>query len=314
MTFDRMILDLGRGLFSKGQLYVALSRVRSLNGLYLTQSIQPRHLSVSEEVIQFARRFNDETQISTLIEQGPRLHEALQTHDYDRACQYLLQLALQDCQREDYRHAALHCAQCFAVMVQDEFLFGTITRLPLITGQKQSLSLNFVMATFSLYGCQYHEAIRYAEKILTYRSCPDALYIKARALAQLGQYSEADQVNVQLAETLDGTFDAKTYYEVARLNVEHMGDPGAGVISRVIRYRPGYLPAIKSARELMRRQGHALTLDADHTNPLVDAFNSEMDADAFMAKLDTYKCREPDTHKEFVHLLSHQTDESCSVN
>ena len=36
MTFDKMSLDLSRGLFADGQLYVALSRVRSLEGLFLS--------------------------------------------------------------------------------------------------------------------------------------------------------------------------------------------------------------------------------------------------------------------------------------
>lgn len=37
MTFDKLSLDLSRGMFAAGQLYVALSRVRSLEGLYLSK-------------------------------------------------------------------------------------------------------------------------------------------------------------------------------------------------------------------------------------------------------------------------------------
>ena len=39
MTFDKLYLDLSRGMFAAGQLYVALSRVRSLGGLYRTSLV-----------------------------------------------------------------------------------------------------------------------------------------------------------------------------------------------------------------------------------------------------------------------------------
>lgn len=38
LTFDKLILDIGRGTFSHGQLYVALSRCRTLQGLILKKT------------------------------------------------------------------------------------------------------------------------------------------------------------------------------------------------------------------------------------------------------------------------------------
>lgn len=55
-TFDRLIIDLGRGTFAKGQLYVALSRSRSLEGLVLRQPVEPRHVLVEAEVSRFFAR------------------------------------------------------------------------------------------------------------------------------------------------------------------------------------------------------------------------------------------------------------------
>ncbi len=43
-TYDRAIVDLGSGAFAPGQTYVALSRLTSLDGLYLTRPLRPpRH-------------------------------------------------------------------------------------------------------------------------------------------------------------------------------------------------------------------------------------------------------------------------------
>jgi hypothetical protein len=44
---------MGRGAFSPGQTYVALSRVRSLDGLYLTRAITMRDVMVDRDVVRF---------------------------------------------------------------------------------------------------------------------------------------------------------------------------------------------------------------------------------------------------------------------
>ncbi len=54
-TFDRVVLDIGRGTFSPGQLYVALSRCTSLEGLTLTRPIERRHIWNDARVGAFVR-------------------------------------------------------------------------------------------------------------------------------------------------------------------------------------------------------------------------------------------------------------------
>jgi ATP-dependent DNA helicase PIF1 len=58
LTLDRAIVDLGgRGMFAPGQLYVALSRLRTLEGLTLTpRNVQQRDVMVAPEVRQFMER------------------------------------------------------------------------------------------------------------------------------------------------------------------------------------------------------------------------------------------------------------------
>jgi ATP-dependent exoDNAse (exonuclease V) alpha subunit len=52
-TYDEVQIDMGRGAFSAGQTYVALSRVRSLEGLYLTRAIRLEDITVDPNVVRF---------------------------------------------------------------------------------------------------------------------------------------------------------------------------------------------------------------------------------------------------------------------
>ncbi|HND88978.1 MAG TPA: ATP-binding domain-containing protein, partial [Saprospiraceae bacterium] len=58
-TFDRVLLDLGGGAFEHGQLYVALSRCRTLEGIVLRHRIRPQDVITDERVVEFyASRFS----------------------------------------------------------------------------------------------------------------------------------------------------------------------------------------------------------------------------------------------------------------
>lgn len=56
LTFDRVNIDLGKGTFAHGQLYVALSRARSLEGLKLNRPVRYKDVIVDERVIDFMSR------------------------------------------------------------------------------------------------------------------------------------------------------------------------------------------------------------------------------------------------------------------
>ncbi len=56
-TFDHVVLDTGRGLFAPGQMYVALSRCRRLEGLVLNKLIAPQEVFVDWRVAKFMTRY-----------------------------------------------------------------------------------------------------------------------------------------------------------------------------------------------------------------------------------------------------------------
>ena len=58
-TLEKVIIDLGTGAFAAGQLYVALSRCRSLAGIALKQPVTQADIRCDAHVIAFTRRFEN---------------------------------------------------------------------------------------------------------------------------------------------------------------------------------------------------------------------------------------------------------------
>jgi len=56
-TFDKVIIDLGRGAFTHGQLYVALSRCTSLEGIRLKRPVIHSDIIFDQRIYEFKNRF-----------------------------------------------------------------------------------------------------------------------------------------------------------------------------------------------------------------------------------------------------------------
>ncbi|PIS31480.1 AAA family ATPase [Candidatus Saganbacteria bacterium CG08_land_8_20_14_0_20_45_16] len=56
-TFDKVIIDIGRGTFAHGQMYVALSRCRSLDGIVLKKLLKKSHIFMDWRVVKFVTSF-----------------------------------------------------------------------------------------------------------------------------------------------------------------------------------------------------------------------------------------------------------------
>ncbi|MDW8019561.1 MAG: DEAD/DEAH box helicase [Chloroherpetonaceae bacterium] len=57
-TFDKVVIDLGRGTFAHGQLYVALSRCRSLEGIVLRRPVRSDDVKVDLRIVDFMRQLS----------------------------------------------------------------------------------------------------------------------------------------------------------------------------------------------------------------------------------------------------------------
>ncbi len=68
LTFDKVMIDFSGGAFAGGQLYVALSRCRSLDGIIMKSNISNQDVIVKKECVDFARKSNNKMLIKESID------------------------------------------------------------------------------------------------------------------------------------------------------------------------------------------------------------------------------------------------------
>lgn len=78
-TFNQLQINLGKGSWLSGQTYVALSRCRTLNGLYLTQPITKKDVILDEQILAFSNNFNNEDVYRSSYKAKKSNKESLQT-------------------------------------------------------------------------------------------------------------------------------------------------------------------------------------------------------------------------------------------
>lgn len=97
LTFNKVIIDIGRGAFTGGQTYVALSRCRSFDGISLCSTLNMRDIFVNRHIIDFASRFNNQKLIDEAIESSKaddfynKSSKAFDMRDFYSAVDYLVQ-------------------------------------------------------------------------------------------------------------------------------------------------------------------------------------------------------------------------------
>ncbi len=97
LTFDNVIIDIGNGAFACGQVYVALSRSRTLNGIRLLSPITFNDIRTSREVLNYSATANNRQIIDRQFAdaEAQQLYRAakiaFQQRDITRAVEYTLQ-------------------------------------------------------------------------------------------------------------------------------------------------------------------------------------------------------------------------------
>jgi len=304
MTFDRMHFDLSGGIFAPGQAYVAISRMRSLKGLTLSKELKHHHIKTNPEIKALANSFNDAEMIASELETGKEIYRHLKSNDYNMAALSLLRRAVSNARLHNFRDAALLAKEMFDTMLDDSILFGETKDVEII--QSSSSTCNFLNGVFCLYGHRYEEAIGYADMVLSVRQCLEAMFIKARAYYEMGDYEEANGILFEIISLSNNEDDKKAIdkklllFEI-KVN-DQLKNSNIGLCKELIKICPNCLSVYSFIRNEMFREKKLLLDDNSVESQLIDSFdNHSIDNHQFSEML-----KQTDTNsnefKTFKHI------------
>ena len=241
-----MAIDFGRGAFSNGQAYVALSRARTFDGIELVRPMSPASVRVSRAVLDFAEDFNDNDVIDRELSIGEAISAFEKSKDYDGAAVTLYEMASEEARAGHTDRAYDYLTRAMAFIVDDECLMGKSWTT--VNGAGNDFS---VMNACGLYYSGKKDA---AEAIL--RGLDNTwldnnllgLYLLARCLEDKEQWAELEEVYYRMLAIFNSVRDMgldsisfrKMKYRLAILNERQFGDPGLGVMRNLIAENPSY--------------------------------------------------------------------------
>lgn len=146
LTFERVIADLGNA-FASGQVYVALSRCTTFNGIVLKTKIDRGAIITDPEVIQFAKNETPTTLIVKELNSGKadffykKVREAIKSHKFEDAYENLLQAikCRNDFETDSFKRYFIVISNKFSFYLEQ--YFKIIQKVEHIEEEKNNLQL-----------------------------------------------------------------------------------------------------------------------------------------------------------------------------
>ena len=273
LTFDKVILDLRRGVFADGQTYVALSRARSLQGLYLTSEIKNYYVRTGDEVVQFAKEFNDSINIENQIKLNSLTYESLNKKEFDKAALILFEKAYDLYMIDKISDAfdILNSALDFTVC--DDNFFDFMSKKQLVDNLNLSNTSLFVNAVFNLYKGNFEIGLQFIGMYLSSTSNNvNALYLQMRLYSMLNKWGEADQLVDKICAN-EAQVIPKVYFRGGIINHCVLGLSGIGILQTIVEPCPKSIETYILLQQFCREKNLALPENNESTNDIIREFN-----------------------------------------
>lgn len=280
LTFENVRIDLSRGIFANGQTYVALSRARTLEGLYLTEYIRPAFIKTSDEVAVFANDFNHKENIEFELIHGSSTEKLIRKKDYDKAAEVLFKEGMSQFAAGKSTTAYNLFNRSLDLVVCDDHFFGnySINFDKISTGDKADFNNSIVM----LYSGNPSKGLAYIDNYLTTNMVSiNGLYVKSRILTLMGNWEEADKLHDIILKLTDDKFEPKLYYRGAIINETKCKIPSLSLFQALIINAPNTLESHFLLRQFHRMRNGLLVDKMERNNKIVMAFNEPLDDETF---------------------------------
>ena len=310
LTFDKVDVDFGRGAFTYGQTYVALSRARSLSGLRLLAPLYYSSVRVSRDVQAFAATYNDEEIIATELAMGEAVQEFEQKHDYDGAACKLFAMCNEAAHKGNAGLACKLLDQALSYVADDQCLFG-IEWEPLPNNCRDNIVLN---AAGYLYSGKTDESLCLLTRVVQAEiGYFNGLYLLARAIELKENWEMVETLYNQMIGIFQDTFGngldspafRKFKYRLAVLNEGHYGDPGFDIMAKLIAENPFYDKYHIDLRWMLQKRAEELAYEPDEAKPLVNLLmDSTVTDEQFLEQLRSARAEKSDAWKVYRSWVS----------
>ena len=295
LTFDKVAINFGKGAFTYGQTYVALSRARSFAGIELMQHVNQNSVMVSRDILTFAKEYNDEKIISTELEIGEAISKHETTKDYDALATTLCQIAEKAVKANDISYAYDLVSRALQNMADDDCLMRHVSWPVVSNDNREGVFLNAVRYLYSGHSL---DAQRLLENFLVFN--PEhfgAMYLLARAYEMQGDTEKlkdslddmAHLIKKALDYGMDSTAFRKFYYRRAILHSDLCGTAdGITLLKLLIRENPKYDKYHIAVRNIIKKYQKYLRIEITESNTVISAIlNDELSENDFLEILHT---------------------------
>lgn len=283
LTFDTVVIDFGNGTFASGQAYVALSRVRKFDGLFLKQRMNSTDIYVDNEIRGFAKTFNDQEKISENLNFGKKLDALLKNKNLEEIGKLYFLEAISCIKKGNINNAYQNFILCHEYITCDCSLFipkeesEEILNSLNVNKKTDSLQMYFIWAVFYLYSFQYQNALYYINLFLELDFESEiGHYIKGRILSGLNNFPDALK---ELTIALSIKKTSRVLYRMGRLNEDELNSFGIDNLYSSVLLNPSSVCALTQLKIKSFERGIKLKTNTDKF--IINHFNMNNSLDFF---------------------------------